>query len=162
MNVRTWCGWVLLVGVWLPGRLALAQAVEPRIHLVWMGGNDCPPCVAWRATELPLLQASPVFRRIRFSFVTKSVASAVPPAWFLDAAVKPLKDKLDAANAGRGGSPQGALLVDGEVYDYFLGVRSAQEIESMVQAVETGAAYPFRRCLKVVASRSVRRCEVPA
>ncbi len=133
---------------------------EPRIHLIWMGGNDCPPCVAWRARDLPRLRETAAFQRIRFSYVIKPVGGAVPPSFFLDAEVKPYKDQLDEANAGRGGSPQGALLVDGKVYDYFLGVRSAHEIEAMILAVEDGTKYPFRRCLKVNSSRSVRQCDL--
>jgi len=143
-------------------QLGLAQDNTPQIHLIWMGGNDCPPCMHWRANELPKLQASEAFKKIKFSFVVKGVASAVPPSIFLDADVKPYKEKLDHANSGRGGSPQGALIVDGEVFDYFLGVRTAEEIEGMVNAVIAGTRYPFRRCLKVVGSRAVRRCEVGA
>lgn len=151
--------WICLL---LSHDLVLAQDSASRIHLIWMGGNDCPPCVYWRATELPKLKSSPVFAKIKFSFVVKSVKSGVPPGMYLDADVRPYKDKLDYANSGRGGSPQGALLVDGEVFDYFLGERTADEIESMVNAVITGGKYPFRRCLKVDGSRAVRRCEIAA
>jgi hypothetical protein len=133
---------------------------EPRIHLIWMGGNDCPPCMAWRALELPKLRETDAFQRIRFSYVIKPVGGAVPASFFLDAEVRPYKEILDQANSGRGGSPQGALLVNGVLHDYFLGVRSAQEIESMILAVESGEKYPFRRCLKVNSSRSVRQCDL--
>jgi hypothetical protein len=143
-------------------QLVMAQNNSPKIHLIWMGGNDCPPCVQWRASELPKLQASAVFNKIKFSYVVKTVQSGVPPSIFLDEDVKPYKDKLDQANSGRGGSPQGALIVDGEIFDYFLGVRTADEIESMINAVSAGTRYPFRRCLKVVGSRAVRRCEIAA
>jgi hypothetical protein len=139
-----------------------AQTLPAQIHLIWMGGNDCPPCVAWRASELPKLQMSPVFQQIKFSFVIKSVGSSVPPSLFLDSDVRPYKEKLDYASAGRAGSPQGALIVNGEVFDYFVGARSAQEIEGMISAVLTGSTYPVARCIRVVGSRNVRRCEIGA
>lgn len=151
-----------IASLMLVSAAAMAQTSERQVYLVWMGGADCPPCVAWRRHELPLLQATPVYARIQFFYVPKAVGSAVPPSFFLPDALKPLKDKLDYANSGRAGSPQGALIVDGEVYDYFLGVRSAQEVEAMLSSALDGGPYPFRRCLKVVDSRAVRRCEVHA
>lgn len=135
-----------------------APARTPTVHLVWMGGNDCPPCVAWRQAELPKLQKSPEFGFITFSYVTKSIRSSVPAGAFLPAEVRPYKDKLDHASSGRGGSPQAAILVDGEVFDYFHGTRPAHEIEQMLQAIRTGGLYPYRRCVKV--SRQWQQCEV--
>jgi hypothetical protein len=134
----------------------------PAIHFIWMGGNDCPPCVMWRRTELPKLQASPEFKTIRFTYVSKVIRSPVPPRLFLPSEVEVYKDLLDEASGGRTGSPQAALMVNGVVHDYFFGTRTAEEIEDMIQAVRTGrpADYPFPRCLKV-APRG-RDCERPA
>lgn len=130
------------------------------MHFVWMGGNDCPPCVAWRALELPKLSKAPEFQRIRFSYVIKAIGSTVPPAFFLPAEVRPLKPLLDNAGSGHVGSPQAAVIVDGVVFDYFFGTRSAEEIERMLIAISTGSAYPFTRCLKI--TRVGRGCEVLA
>jgi hypothetical protein len=128
---------------------ALAQNTDPlAVHLVHFGGNDCPPCVAWRLDELPKLEKSEVFKSIKFSYVTKPIRSAVPASIFLPADVKPLKDKLDIASGGGTGSPQGALLVGGEVYDYWFGARSALDIEEMIVAAKTGGKYPFKRCVQ--------------
>lgn len=128
---------------------ALAQNAEPlAVHFVHLGGNDCPPCVAWRLNELPKLEQSEVFKSIKFSYVTKPIRSAVPASFFLPAEVKPLKDKLDIASGGGTGSPQGALLVNGEVHDYWFGARSAPDIEEMILAVKTGSKYPFKRCVQ--------------
>jgi hypothetical protein len=128
---------------------ALAQSPDPlAVHLVHMGGNDCPPCVAWRLNELPKLEQSEIFKSIQFSYVTKPIRSAVPASFFLPAEVKPLKDKLDIASGGGTGSPQGALIVGGEVVDYWFGARSAADIEDMIVAVKTGGKYPFKRCVQ--------------
>ena len=139
---------------------AFAQVSVPpsAVQLVWMGGNDCPPCVAWRIHELPKLQQSPEFKAITFSYVTKVIRSSVPSSIFLPTEVKLLKDKLDYASSGRAGSPQAALLVNGDVFDYFHGTRSAEEIESMLFAIRTGAKYPFERCLKM--STQWKKCDV--
>jgi hypothetical protein len=151
------------------GRVATARAeAEARpdapapsdVHFIWMGGNDCPPCMAWRANELPKLRTLPEFQRIRYSYVTKTIPSAVPPRFFLPPEVQPLKEVLDVAGAGTPGSPQAAVIVNGQVYDYFWGVRSAEEIESMLRSIRTGSKYPFVRCLKMAAES--RKCGVTA
>ena len=132
---------------------AVPNGDTARIHMVYMGGNDCPPCVAWRANELPLLRQTAAFRTVTFSYVQKVIASPVPPSFFLPTDVKPLKEKLDFAGGGRGGSAQVAILVNDEVYDYYFGSRSANEIEQMILAIRNGTKYPFDRCLKRDASK---------
>lgn len=150
--------WIALHTQFLPEVFAQSPASPLAIQLIWMGGNDCPPCVAWRKDELPKLQKSEEFKGITFSYVTKVVRSTVPASFFLPAEVKPYKDKLDYASSGRGGSPQAALIVNGEVFDYFHKTRSAAEIESMLNAVRNNTKYPFERCLK--ASTEWGRCEI--
>ncbi len=136
---------------------AISQST-PSVQLVWMGGDDCPPCVAWRKDELPKLKASEEFTKMTFSYVIKSIRSPVPSSFFLPVEVKPFKEKLDFASSGRGGSPQAALIVNGEVFDYFHKTRSAAEIQAMLLAVRTGAQYPFERCVKV--SIQWGKCEI--
>jgi hypothetical protein len=139
--------------------LAQPSAVQaPEVHLIWMGGNDCPPCKVWRGIELPKLQASPEFQRVRYSYVTKTIAAPVPPKFFLPEEVRPYKELLDIAGAGGAGSPQAAVIVNGQVFDYFWGVRSADEIVAMLVAIRTGGTYPFARCIKM--SNQGRSCEV--
>lgn len=132
--------------------------VAPAVHIVWMGGSDCPPCEAWRRDELPKLKASAEFKPITFSYVTKVIRSSVPSSLFLPAEVRPYKDKLDYASSMRTGSPQVAILVNGEVFDYFHGTRSADEMVQMLTAIRLDNTYPFSRCVKV--SKSWRQCEV--
>lgn len=129
------------------------------VHMVVMGGNDCPPCVAWRASELPKLQQTAAFKAIQFSYVTKSVQSPVPALVFLPDEVKPYKEQLDEAGSRRKGSPQVAIIVNGKIYDYYFGTRTAQEIEAMLLAIQGTGKYPFKRCLKV---NLARQCEIPA
>ena len=135
-----------------------AQSKEPEIHIVWMGGSDCPPCMAWRKSELPKLEKSSAFNAIKFSYVVKPVRSSVPPSFLLPTDVKQYKEKLDFASAGRIGSPQTAILVNGEVFDYFHSTRTAEEFQQMILAIQSGGKYPFERCLK--ASSTWRKCEV--
>jgi hypothetical protein len=122
-------------------------AATKTVHIVFMGGDDCPPCVVWIKQELPKLQASPEFAGVRFSYVDKTVKSAVPELSKLPDEVKPFKAVLDKANAGQTGSPQTALMIDGAVYDYYLGDRPAKKIEAMLYAIRTGTPYPSQRCL---------------
>jgi len=156
--IRLLVGMVAVAGVGLAGS-AQAQA-EPAIHFIWMGGNDCPPCVRWRRDEMPKLQAAPEFQTVRFSYVNKLIGSSVPPSFFLPDEVKPYKDQLDEASNRRVGSPQAALMVNGKVHDYFFGTRSAEHILEMVHSVRQGTTYPFPRCLKVAVRG--KGCEQPA
>lgn len=153
---------LLLAGWFAPWAQAQTAGAAPHIHFIWMGGNDCPPCVRWRREELPKLQASPEYKHMRFSYVSKVVSSAVPPTLFLPSEVEVFKDQLDEASNRRTGSPQAALMVNGVVHDYFFGTRTAEQIADMVEAVRMGKPgdYPFPRCLKV--AKRGRDCEKPA
>jgi hypothetical protein len=128
---------------------AVLQPVNPsKIRFIHMGGNDCPPCVAWRALELPKLEKSEAFRQINFSHVTKGIKSPIPSEIFLPAEIKPLKTKLDYASGGTTGSPHQVLMVNDEVYDYWFGTRDAQVIEAKIAAIISGTKYPDRRCTR--------------
>ena len=49
-------------------------------------------------------------------------------------------------------------MVNGVVYDYFHGTRTAEEFERMLVAIRTGGEYPFKRCVR--ASTQWRKCDV--
>lgn len=139
----------LLLGALLIGSVSAQTATGPSIQIVYMGGDDCPPCRVWRALELPKLQKSEAFRRVGFHYVVKSIRSSIPPTWALPEGTKEFKEKLDIASNRSMGSPQTAILVNGVVYDYFWGTRSAEEFEKMILAIESGSKYPFQRCLQL-------------
>lgn len=136
----------------------LADAGKPvppeQVRFIHMGGNDCPPCRVWRAMELPKLEQSPGFRSVSYTYVTKTVRSPVPPAMFLPDEIKQYKAKLDEASGGRAGSPHQLLMVNGEVYDYWFGVRDAHEIEAAITALLHGTQYPHQRCVRRTGDRS--------
>lgn len=126
---------------------APAQA-SPTVHVVYMGGSDCPPCVHWRASEYPKLAATDVYKRIQYSHVVKVVRSGVPAKFFLPQEVKPLKEKLDYAANGMTGSPHTVIVVNGKVFDYQFGVYSAVDFEARLLAILSGGPYPFPRCTR--------------
>lgn len=142
--------------------LAMAQTApaQPDIHLIWMGGDDCPPCKAWRTNELPQLLAAPEFKGVRFSYVTKTIRSQVPPAAAMPPEVRPFKGALDRASGGRTGSPQAALVVNGQIYDYYVSARPADTVLEMVGAARGEWRYPLPRCLQMAAKGRV--CVEPA
>lgn len=137
--------------------LSPLAAAEPKIHIIYMGGNDCPPCRAWRAKELPKLETTTAFQKIRFTYVEKLIGSAVPPSMFLPSEAKPFKAQLDEAGNGLVGSPQTAVFVDGKIYDYYFGTRNAEQIETMIVTILQGSKYPFQRCVK---RQSQSKCAV--
>ena len=150
-----------ICAVFLPS-VAMSESLvkSPEVQIIFMGGNDCPYCRGWMANELPKLKQSTEFQAVQYTHVTKNIGASVPPAFFLPASVKALKDKLDEASSGRAGSPQFAIIVDGEVYDYFMIPRTAGEFDSMLGAIRTGGQYPFKRCLKL--SKTWGKCEKEA
>ena len=132
-----------------PAAGAPSDGPPPRdVHMVYMGGNDCPPCVAWRREQLPKLEQTEAFKAIRFTYVVKSIKSTVPAGFLLPAEVRPYKDQLDFASGGLSGSPQFAVLVNGEVYDYYSGTRAADDMVAMIEAIRAGKKYPYPRCLQ--------------
>ena len=127
-----------------------AQTADaPRIHIIYMGGDDCPPCVAWRSNELPNLRQTEAFKAIRFSFVLKLIKSGAPSSFFLPEEVKPYKARLDEASGGRTGSPHFAIMVNDEVYDYYFGVRGAADVERIIIAIRDRTPYPYERCVRI-------------
>ena len=158
MNIRLY---LLIALATAPPSLSHAQdaGAGQSIMMINMGGNDCPPCVAWRRSELPKLQKQAAFSTIDYVHVEKTIQSSVPPRFFLPERVRPYKDKLDVASGGMSGSPQVAILVDGEVYDYIYGSRSAEDVLKAIQSIRTGATYPFERCLQ---RRDRLHCSVKA
>ena len=131
--------------------MVAGQAISlKRITFVHTGGNDCPPCRAWRATEFRKLEQSPLFKEIRYFYVSKAIESPFPPPeQFLPDDLRPLRAKLAHATGGRNGSPQQMLLVDGEVYDYWVGSPlDAEQILVRIAAIAKGNDYPGRRCVQ--------------
>jgi hypothetical protein len=125
------------------------RAAPTRVEMIYFGGNDCPPCVAWRGVELPKLKNMEAFRNVDFTHVYKTVMSTVPGESFLPDHVKPYKSKLDAASGLNRGSAQTAIVVDGEIFDYYYGTRSADDIAARLVAIKRGGVYPYERCLEL-------------
>ena len=140
-------------------QVVFAQSDKPKIdiHMIYMGGNDCPPCVRWRREEFPKLKETEAFKSIKFTHVNKMISSPVPADIFLPDDVKPYKAKLDYASSGMNGSAQTAIMVNGEVFDYYFGWRSAQDIEKMILAIQTKSPYPFEACNHRVANWQCKR-----
>jgi hypothetical protein len=130
-----------------------SEAKPPHIHVVYFGGNDCPPCVAFRGLEFPKLEKSPAYSKLEWTFVAKTIRSPVPSAIFLPDKIKPLRDKLLDATGGISGSAQVVILVDNEVYDVFSGSQDAKFYEQMVASVLNKEPYPTERCIKRTARR---------
>ena len=150
-----------LGALFLAGAAHAADAPPPhQIDFVNMGGNDCPPCVAWRKTELPKLQAMPEWKLIRYNHVVKAIQSTVPPALFFPAEIKHLQPLLKEASAGVSGSPQQAIVVDGKVVDFWFGTGKSDPaaLAAMFRAIQEGKALPRKTCVALDAKKA---CKTP-
>ena len=84
------------------------------IDVVYMGDKDCPPCVEWKLTSLPKLQAASFYSQIRFTEIKKPIGDPVPAADKLPEYLRPMHDELVRIINRPRGSPMFALLVDGK------------------------------------------------
>jgi hypothetical protein len=127
------------------------DAGKPVIEFVNIGGNDCPPCVAWRAVELPKLHAMPEWQLMKYHYVTKSIQAPVPSAFFFPASAKHLQPALHEASNGWSGSPQQAIVVNGKVLDYWYGTwqGDASQVAAMVRAIHEGKPLPRKVCAQL-------------
>ena len=126
---------------------ALAQAAEkPRVDFVYFGASDCPYCRAWENWDLPKLQASETFQRVRFTKVTKNIRSPVPGEFWFPKEIKHLRDPIAEQLKGAG-SPMFAILADGKVVLAWKGTRRGTEeliriFEQQLARPAAGAAQP--------------------
>ncbi|MDP3135220.1 MAG: hypothetical protein Q8N17_02670 [Burkholderiaceae bacterium] len=127
-------GWLTTAAVW-----SAQSGAAPRIDYVYMGGNDCPPCIAWRQTELPRLRTMPEFQLLHFTHVNKSIRSPVPAAIWFPREIRNLRDPIFVASKGRTGSPLNALVVDGRVASFWWGTWAAEDIAKTVREIHNGS-----------------------
>ena len=126
-----------------------SSQVSKRIHVVYFGGMDCPPCEAFRAAEFPKFKSSPEFSSVDWSFVPKVIRSPVPSSFFLPTTIKPLREALVQATGGNAGSAQVVIFVDGKVHDVFFGSKDAAFYQKVVRSLENGKeAYLGERCVE--------------
>ena len=146
------------IGFLLAVAALAGHAEEPVIDFVHMGDDDCPPCMYWRAMELPQLRKLPEFARLRFTHVRKSIRSTVPPASAFPPEIRHLQPALAEAANGAVGSPQQALLVDGKVVDYWIGIGAgkgdAPHIAAFVRTILAHEPPPRATCTKLATQGS--------
>lgn len=143
-----WFGSIAAALVALSTSAASQDPAKPRIEFVNLGGNDCPPCREWRATELPKLKALPEWNLIQYHYITKSINSPVPSASMFSSEAKHLQPALITASNGWSGSPQQAILVDGKVVDYWWGTAKGdpQQLAALIRAIFEGKPLPRDVC----------------
>src|SRR5262245_61959496 len=86
--------WFLLLVLLLACSPVIADTKAKTVDFVYFGAGDCPYCQAWEAKDLPVLKASPVFQKARFSKVPKSIPSPVPSAFWFPEQIKHLRQPI--------------------------------------------------------------------
>ena len=125
----------LLALLALLSSLAPAQQTK-QIDFVYFGASDCPVCRAWEAKELLELKASPSFQRVRYTKVTKLIASPVPSAFWFPREIEHLQEPISASIKGAG-SPIFSLLVDGKVVTSWKGTgKNPKAIIAMIEKAQ--------------------------
>ena len=122
---------------------------KKRIHVVYFGGSDCPPCVAFRAAEFPKFKNSAEFSSVEWTFIPKVIKSPIPSSFFLPDDIKPLRDVLLKATGGSTGSAQVIIFLDGQVHDVFFGSKDSAFYQQAVRSILQGKeSYPTERCVE--------------
>ncbi|MBC5765119.1 hypothetical protein [Ramlibacter albus] len=110
----------------------------------------------WRATELPKLKKLPEFAQMRFTHVIKPIRATVPAADAFPPQIRHLQPVLAQAANGVTGSPQLAILADGKLVDYWIGISTsrsdASDIAATVRALMAGEPAPRATCKKLASS----------
>lgn len=105
----------------------------------------------FRGTDFLKLQKTEAFSKLEWTFVTKTVGSPIPSAFFLPDRIKPMREMLLDATGSRRGSAQVVILVDGKVHDIYLGSKDADFYQVAVASILDSigkTTYPGERCLK--------------
>ena len=113
-----------------------AAQQKKQVDFVYFGASDCPVCRAWEAKDLVELKSSPTFQRVRYTKVTKLIASPVPSAFWFPREIEHLQQPIAASIKG-GGSPIFSLVVDGKVVTSWKGTgKKPPAIIAMIEQAE--------------------------
>ena len=90
---------------------APAMAQDKGITLFYLGGWDCPPCVAWKNHEKPRMVAAPEYGRITYVEIDVPNLKHVMEEQYWPAQHRPILAQLQ----NRGGTPRFIVAKDGKV-----------------------------------------------
>jgi hypothetical protein len=90
----------------------------------------------------------PEFQYVRYTHVVKAIQSPVPAAFFFPSEIRHLQPALKEAAGGRSGSPHQAILVNGEVVDYWFGTNRSDptELAAVFRALHDGTRPQRKLC----------------
>ena len=94
-----------------PGDVAGGRAAHRGVTFVYVGADDCPPCQAWRKSELPRFEASTLRQRVDFRSVLAAHWSYVGDPYYWPAELAWIRADTDIAR----GAPQYVVAKDGKV-----------------------------------------------
>jgi len=106
---------------------ALAQAP---LTVIYVGGQDCPPCLQWKNKYRAAWLASPEFRKIQWIEVEPPSLKEAYEARFWGGGLGPILKQLPY----RAGTPRFLVVQDGQIIDNQLGRSSWLRILSDVKA----------------------------
>jgi len=90
---------------------AARRAAHRGVTFVYVGADDCPPCLTWRKTELPKFEASPLRRDVDFHAIFAARWSYVADPYYWPAELAWLRADAELKR----GAPQFVVARDGKV-----------------------------------------------
>jgi len=91
--------------------VAAAKAAHHGVTFVYIGADDCPPCLTWRKRELPKWEASATRQKVESRQILAAHYSYVSDPYYWPADLLWIKDDTQLTR----GAPQYVVAKDGKV-----------------------------------------------
>src|SRR5476649_801210 len=109
-----------LIGGLLGSTVLTPALAQGALTIIYVGGEDCPPCHYWKAKYKAEWLASPEFQKVQWIEVESHQLKEAYQARFWEGKLKPILDQLPR----KSGTPRFLVVRDGQVIDNQLGSNS--------------------------------------
>lgn len=116
----------------LPGA-SRATHTSADLQLIYIGGQDCPPCQRWRASSLPRWLASPEFQKVNYFEIEPITLKEAYDERSWPRGLRPILAQIPR----RSGTPRFLIVRDGRIVSNQLGVSAwASTLKDLKQYLE--------------------------
>ena len=119
----------------LVASISIAAETQKKVDFVYFGTQWCSYCRGWLQFDLPKLQQSEAFQKVRFTKVEKAITAQIPPASSFPPEIAGMRDTI-AEFPGlkdRAASPMFAIVVDGKAVWGKLGVPRNEDVIAEIE-----------------------------
>jgi hypothetical protein len=118
-----------IVGGLLSSTVLTPAVAQTPLTVIYVGGEDCPPCLSWKNKYKARWLASPEFRKVQWIEVEPASLKQAYQARFWEGELKPIFDQLPR----KSGTPRFLVVQNGRIIDNQLGGGSWPHVLSEVK-----------------------------